>query len=570
MRPSYIPEPFLTAQKIATTALLCITSSAAFAQIAPDAGTLLRGIEQQQPRETLPQPGALPGQVAPARPATGTTFRLRSVVLQGVGLVQESTIQANLAGLIGQDVTLVDLEKATQIVMETYRSAGYLARAYLPPQKIVDGVVTIAVVEGKFSSVRVEAGDPAARFDAERARGYLYARQNPGEPFRSAEVERAMLLLNDLPGVQASATLDAGKQAGDTDLILRLADGPRFDGFVDASNAGARTTGEAQASALLNLNSPLGIGDQASVRVLGSEGLKYGRVAYVAPVGVQGLKLGANASYLDYKLKGDFSALHADGDSTTVGLNASYPLLRGRVHNLNLIAAVDQRDYLNKAQSLTVSDKRTRSFSGGLVGSSYDSVQGGGLTAYTAVVTAGRLRLDDPNNAQADALGPKTAGSYQKLYWNVTRQQTLTSRFALTTALTGQFASGNLDSSEKFYLGGPSGVRAYPINEAGGDEGWLLNVDLSYRLTPEVRLTAFADTGSARLYRDAYPGANGPRRVQLSGAGVGANASYGGWNARLSVAWRIGDNALRNPTTQDDSDGTRRVPRFWLQVGRAF
>ncbi|GGX00772.1 hypothetical protein GCM10007242_02030 [Pigmentiphaga litoralis] len=556
-------------QTFAGSALLCI-STAALAQAVPDAGTLLRGIEQQQPRTPAPAPDAAPDRPTPSATPIGTSFQLQRVVLQGVSLMDEAVLMNSLSGLIGQQVTLADLEKATQAIMESYRASGYLARAFLPPQKIADGTVIIQVIEGRFSSVRVEAGDPPARFDADRAARYLTSRQQPGQPFRSDAVERAMLLLNDLPGVQASATLDAGRQLGDTDLILRLADGPRVDGFVDAGNTGARSTGEFQASGALNLNNPLGFGDQASVRVLASEGLKYGRVAYVAPVGVEGLKLGVNASRLDYELKGDFSRLNAEGDSTTAGLTASYPLLRGRLHNLNLVGAADQRDYDNEAQGLTVSDKRTRTVSGGVTGSRYDSFQGGGLTAYSAIVTAGRLRLNDPGSSQTDAIGPRAAGSYQKLYWNVTRQQTLTPRLALTAALTGQFASDNLDSSEKFYLGGPAGVRAYPVNEAGGDEGWLLNVDVNYRVTPEFRLTAFADTGSVRTARNGYATFTGPRRVQLSGAGVGAGASLAGWNARLSIAWRIGDNELANPANGKDTDGTRHVPRIWLQVAKAF
>ena len=556
-------------QTFAGSALLCISTSA-LGQAVPDAGTLLRGIEQQQPRTTAPAPDAAIDRPTPSSTPTGTSFLLQRVVLQGVTLMDETVLMNALSGLIGQQVTLVDLEKATQAIMESYRASGYLARAFLPPQKIADGTVIIQVIEGRFSSVRVEAGDPPARFDTDRAARYLTSRQQPGQPFRSDAVERAMLLLNDLPGVQASATLDAGKQLGDTDLILRLADGPRVDGFVDAGNTGARSTGEFQASGALNLNNPLGFGYQASVRVLASEGLKYGRVAYVAPVGVEGLKLGVNASRLDYELKGDFSRLNAEGDSTTAGLTASYPLLRGRLHNLNLIGAVDQRDYDNEAQGLTVSDKRTRSASGGVTGSRYDSFQGGGLTSYSAILTAGRLRLNDVGSSQTDAIGPRAAGSYQKLYWNLTRQQTLTPRLALTAALTGQFASDNLDSSEKFYLGGPAGVRAYPVNEAGGDEGWLLNVDLNYRVTQEFRLTAFADTGSVRTARNGYATFTGPRRVQLSGAGVGAGASVGGWNARLSIAWRIGDNELANAATGKDTDGTRHVPRIWLQVAKAF
>ena len=52
--------------------------------------------------------------------------------------------------------------------------------------------------------------------------------------------------------------------------------------------------------------------------------------------------------------------------------------------------------------------------------------------------------------------------------------------FFLFSATAGQLADKNLDTAEKFYLGGPGGVRAYPQGEATGDQG--------YRLSGELRL----------------------------------------------------------------------------------
>jgi hemolysin activation/secretion protein len=79
-----------------------------------------------------------------------------------------------------------------------------VARAYVPTQTItMEGVVEIAVIEGRFGKVDL---DNKSRVRDGVARGYLDG--FPGTPVTQPELERKMLLLNDLPGVGAArATL---------------------------------------------------------------------------------------------------------------------------------------------------------------------------------------------------------------------------------------------------------------------------------------------------------------------------------------------------------------------------
>ena len=63
-----------------------------------------------------------------------------------------------------------------------------------------------------------------------------------------------------------------------------------------------------------------------------------------------------------------------------------------------------------------------------------------------------------------------------------------------TLAFSGQLSYQNLDPSEQFYLGGPAGVRAYPVSSNGGSTGQLLTTELRWAAlkSPALHLRAEA------------------------------------------------------------------------------
>ncbi|MFC0708151.1 ShlB/FhaC/HecB family hemolysin secretion/activation protein [Azorhizophilus paspali] len=93
-----------------------------------------------------------------------------------------------------------------------------------------------------------------------------------------------------------------------------------------------------------------------------------------------------------------------------------------------------------------------------------------------------------------DAATARTQGSFNK--WNpaILRLQRLTEGLSFYIHLQAQLSDGNLDSAEKFWLGGPYGVHAYPQGEATGDHGWLANIELRYALTPAWQFSTFTRT----------------------------------------------------------------------------
>jgi hemolysin activation/secretion protein len=353
---------------------------------------------------------------------------------------------------------------------------------------------------------------------------------------------------------------------------LTVADGPRVTGDVEADNAGARSTGLGRVIADARLNSLFGLGDRTDAMLLHSLGSDYERAAYSQPVGSGGWRVGINASHLTYRVvTAAFAALDARGTSTTTGAEANYPLWRERLKNLFFTFTVDDKRFDNRSSGAIASAYTVRSASLGLYGNLFDTLGGGGANNASITLEQGNVDLGDSPNEGADSVTTHTAGGFRMLHFSAARQQTLTERFSLYASLSGQTASKNLDSSEKFYLGGSSGVRAYPANEGGGSEGVLLDLEARESLPANFNLTGFFDIGVVQVNKNnGFTGAAAPNSDQLKGLGIslGWTASMG-FSVKATLARRIGNNP--DPTsTGADQDGSLDKNRVWLQASVPF
>ena len=125
-----------------------------------------------------------------------------------------------------------------------------------------------------------------------------------------------------------------------------------------------------------------------------------------------------------------------------------------------------------------------------------------------------------------DQATARTNGNYQKLGYNAARLQSVTDKVSLYGAINGQFASKNLDISEKMGLGGMYGVRAYPVGEAYADEGYIATLEarlllpkFSESMPGQMHLVGFVDTGGVSINKNPWTSSDNSRT--LSGAGVG-------------------------------------------------
>jgi hemolysin activation/secretion protein len=539
------------------------------AQTAPDAGSLLQQIERQQHPE-LPakaKPLFLP---PPVLQSLGqATVVVKDFRFAGNTLLRNGQLAPAVASFKGRPLTFNELQNAAIAVAAAYRKAGWVVRAYLPEQDITSGTVIIQIVEAKFGAVRVEG---ATRLANSRVTRVIDAAQRPGAPLNADAMDRGLLLLNDLPGVTAEGRLEEGQAQAETDLIVKVGEGKLVTGNVEVDNAGQRSTGLSREMANASLNSLFGFGERVDAMLLHSLGSDYERAAYSQPVGSSGWRVGVNASQLNYHVvTADLAALDARGTSTTAGAEASYPLIRARLENLYFSFAFDDKRFDNKSNGIINSAYSVRVASLGLYGNSFDSFHGGGANNASVTFEQGNVDLAGSPNEAADTATLRADGAFSKFHFSAARQQTITDRFSLYGALSGQVVSKNIDSSERFYLGGSTGVRAYPENEGGGSEGLLLNLEARERLPLNFNVVGFFDVGSVEINKkNDFGGAAHPNTDTLKGIGVSVGwTAHMGFNIQASVARRIGHNP--DPTsTGTDQDGSLDKNRVWLLASVPF
>jgi hemolysin activation/secretion protein len=549
---------------------------------APDAGSVLQQIEAR-PGGLLNAPRLQTPQV-PTPPAAGqgaALLRVNGFRIEGHSLVDAQTLQEALKGFAGRELSLTQLQEAAWVLVQTYREAGWLAHAFVPQQEIEQGLVTLRVVEARLGQVRMEY--PAqTQLPRGRIEAMSGAHLQAGQPIALRQVDRLLLLLGDLPGVVATASYAAGKQDGSTDVLLTLAPEKRFAGNLLLDNHGSVSTGTSRLSANLALNNATGWADGLQLQTLKTEGNQYARAAWTLPLGAQGWRGGVHLSDLRYRLVGSFAALRASGSASTWGLDLNAPLIRQPGHNLSLQLSTDRKDFDNRAlssqadaQASTTSSYRIDVLRAALSGNWLDALGKPAQNSASVQASWGKVDLDGSPNALADAQAARTAGSFQKLNASFSREQSLFSQTSAYLQGSAQWASRNLDSSEKLYLGGANGVRAYPSNEAGGSVGSTLSAGLRQRLGQGFVLNAFADWGRVQVYQDNRDAAGSAittlNNQTLKGVGLGLS-----WRAaqghELSATWsrRVGHNPAANASTGADSDGTRNLNRFWLSAALNF
>ena len=554
------PVPHALAAAAALLLAGAMLSTATQAQTtAPDSGQILQQNQQRAPAP--PQPAAaiqMPAAESNAIAAGGAKVTLQAVQFSGNSALSSEALQALVAGAIGQALDLAGLRALADGITAHYRAAGYpFARAVLPPQSLADGQLRINLIEGRYSRAVVNTAEPAWLAAAQAQLSSL----KPGEVITTGPLERAVLALSDLPGVRATATMQPGDAPGTGELVVDLSRSAPLTGLVSLDNHGNRYSGQHRLLVGADWNSPFRLGDQLSLRLLGTdESLWLGSVTYASPVpwGNLGLRASASLAHTSYELGKEFNALGATGTADVASLGLSWPVLRSSTANLRLSAQL-QHKRLHDQQITLDERKQSTSLPLSLDFDLRDNLAGGGLSYGSLSWTPGRLKLSSQAVA-SDVLG--THGSFSRLNIDVVRQQTLTPQLQAWVRGSGQWTDGNLDSSERVSLGGANGVRAYPSGEATGDQGWLVQAELRTQVGP-VAPFAFADAGVVRINARPLAG-GGTNQRKLAGGGIGVRWQAGSLDAQLALAWR----SHGGPAQSDGGSGSQ--PRVWGQVAWRF
>lgn len=541
----------------------------AFAQTS--AGSLMQQLQTEQPLMTLPavKPGVAPEKLAPTVPGQQQVL-IKQFKFTGNQKLSDADLQALVATYKNTTMSFAQIKGLTELVGEYYRQKGWLARALVPAQDVTEGVLIIQVVEAVVGGVRID--NQSKRVSTERVEAWIGSHLPQNSGLSLDKLDRAMLTLNDLPDVNAVSSLLSGKKEGETDLNVLVTDKPRVDGFLDVDNFGDPSTGMWRAVGNLYVNSPLGFGDQAIVYGLYSEGVTFGRLSYTVPVGMDGLRLGVNASALNYRVTNrSWDDLRLGGQSQSGGLEASYPILRSRPANLYAIGLYNYSNYENRSDGNITNRYKTSVLSAGVSGNLMDGLGGGGTSTGALIFSAGDIMLNGSPLQSFNEETINTGGKFTKARYSLNRLQNITQDVSGYVALSGQWASKNMDSSEQMFMGGPYAVRAYAPGQGAASQGNLLTAELRMRLPHQFLVTAFYDLANVQsLKYSDYPGNAGANMYLLQGLGLSLT-----WNAPKNIliraTWAHRTGGLSDAAqTYLTNNGGLSPNRFWLNASISF
>jgi len=544
-----------------------------------DAGDALRQIERIQEIERPKIPKLIEKKEEKPLLKEGEKVKVTSFVFKGNKIITTEELESFVKKYIGTELTFNEITQAVVSISLLYERKGYLAQATLPEQNITDGIIQVNILEAHFGGTTYlpmgNGEKPNVR--ESRVMDIVYPSSKVNGPLDLKRLERGILLANDLPGIGVGANLKPGQEVGHTDVEVQIENRARFNTSILADNYGSRSTGYERVLVSANLLNPLRLGDDLNATILKTAGTEYMRLNYSLPVGNDGLRIGSNATYLEYKvITNEFKSLEPNGHSAGFGLEASYPIYRSRDKNLNLDFDYDVKAFKNNTITEVTSDYYTRIFSTSLSGDFVDQwLLDGATNNAKFVFDHGKNDLKNSPNYATDISNSHTHGIFNRAQLSFRRDQFLKNDYTLVIKGSGQFTDHNLDSSQKFYLGGPTGVRAYPSSEGSGSEGYLLNLELKKDLPFNLTGSIFYDEGYVRQNVDNFDASgvviNALNTYKLKGYGL--EFTWRGplkTNVFFTYAKRDGTNPNRVQDTGKDQDGTLYKDIFWLRAVASF
>jgi len=516
----------------------------------------------------------------PAAPATNETgleqsiskdtedskpFEITRIQLFGNSQFDTAVLHDLVKDAEGTSVTLGQLQALADRITDYYRGQGYpLSRAVIPQQEIDKGLVQIQVIEARLGEVSID--------NTSRVRDRLIESTSKqlttGDAIAQTELERTLLLLNDLPGTNASANLSAGKDAGTTDLNITASPAPALTGQVTLDDFGNRFINRQRVGAGLNFFNPLGLGDVLSLNVITTgKRMQYGSLGYSLTLNGAGTRLGGSYSALHYVLGDSIAPLRANGQAQTGDLWIKHPFIRSANKNLYGTLQYNYADLEDRIDAASIkNDRHVKNWSAMLNGDFRDGLLGGGINSMSIQYTDGRVKFDDPIAKIADSVTANTTGSFSKWNINLNRLQAINAKTSLWLSLSAQVAEDNLDSSEKMVFGGPFSVRAYDTGAVSGDNGSLVTIELRRSLGQFhglVQGVVFADAGHVEINDKQWAAATGKNKASLSGVGLGVNwFGNNQWTAKLFAATSTGSKS----SLTDEADNTIG----WFSVSKGF
>lgn len=442
---------------------------------------------------------------------------------------------------LGPDKSISDVQAARADLEKAYRDAGY-STVYvdIPEQRVEDGVVRLAVTEGRVNRVIVTG----TRYFMNRRILGAVPGLTPGTVPHFPDVQKQMNALNQAsPDLSVAPVLKPGSVPGTVDVDLKVKDQLPLHASIEINNRYTADTSPTRLSVNLSYDNlfqryqTLSLQYQSSPQEARDTRVLAG--TYLAPLPGGTLALYAVDSSSDVATVGTLGVLgkgHVYGSRYIVPLNATGGFSQSLTFGLDL-KSFDESILLASSPALQTPIKYLN-WSLGYGGS---LVHDRRSTTFNVAADFGvRGLYNDP----AEFEDKRFLASPDYMYWHIdaAHVQPLPWGFELALRAAGQYTAEPLIDNEQFAVGGVESVRGYLESEALGDSGASGSLELrtphlasAFGIHPhDAYAYVFYDAGFVSLV-DPLP--SQVARQDLRSVGVGFRISgYAGLDAGLDWA----------------------------------
>lgn len=511
---------------------------------------------------------------------------IKAIVVEGATQITAADLQAAVNPWVGKALTVAQLQEPARAVTDLLKAKGFsLAQAFVPAQDLQNGQLRVQVVEGLvdasvgISGVVVKG---IQRTDPAVVANIIAPGAVAGKPLRAAELESRLMLANELPGLTLQASLVPGTQFGTTAVEVTVQEEKSRSINLYADNHGSRFTGQARLGADLDIFSPSRKGDQISLGGMKTKDSGSFKMAWSVPVAFNDSRVGASFSTSQSNMNPQNMNVRFDGKANQSSIFAQMPMLRRADTSVTSQASINNKRLSNNFEGILFDKRDINSLSVGLSGT-YLSDDRRGQTGWGTNLTVGDVSLLE----REESLNPRldTQGRFAKLSADYRLSRPLAaageaSKWMWNTRASGQmhWRGANLDNSEKFSLGGPDGVRGYPVGEGSGDSGYLVSMEVSRPFAMErvhaSRFFLFVDTGGIRRNPNAAQAAEASDGIRnqynLHSAGMGLKVDFTPTTLmQVTVASPWGNNPAQ--VNGLNSDGrSQSQSRVWLSLNSRY
>jgi len=396
---------------------------------------------------------------------------VKKVKIVGSTILNDLELAAISKTLEGQQVTTEQIQKAAQSITQIYSDRGYItSQAVVDPSKIVDGVVTIQVIEGSVEKIEIQ-GLKNTNPDYVRSRLAL----STGKPLNTSKLEDQLRLLRTDPIFSdVEATLKAGSQPDSSILVVTLKEANQFGGFASIDNFSPPAVGSERYGGGLFFRNLSGNGDTFAASYYGTTtgGSNQYDLSYSIPLNPMNGTLSLRYSPSNYRItQAPFDVLNIRGNNNLFDLNFRQPLIRSTTEEFALSLGYSYQ----RGQTFAFNDLATPFGIGPEAdGTSRTSVIKFGQD-YTLRDLSGAWSLRSQFSLGTGIFGSTSvatpSGSFLSWLGQVQRVQSLGTDSLLIGALDLQLSADPLLSSQQFTIGGGQSLRGFRQNARSGDNG---------------------------------------------------------------------------------------------------